>query len=178
MIDGFFDVVRGVPVIKPEALFVPEFKALWEGDKSKDKHKATRQISYIYHSVNPMGPYGQLDPFEKEELTKRDLLKEGDETPELIAARDKYRYLLIESDVDMQLVEGVTEALRKIAIYLKDVIVVDGKGGNVGEINASIKNASLMRGQRNQLLKEVQEGIEAQKNIKRNVRPNIFDEDL
>ena len=78
----------------------------------------------------------------------------------------------------MQLVEGVTEALRKIAIYLKDVIVVDGKGGNVGEINASIKNASIMRGQRNQLLKEVQEGIEAQKSIKKNVRPNIFDEDL
>ena len=91
MIDGFFDVIRGVPVIKPEALFVPEFKILWEGDKSKDKHRATRQIAYIYHSVNPMGPYGQLDPIEKEILTKRDLLKEGDETPELIAARYKYR---------------------------------------------------------------------------------------
>lgn len=147
MIDGFFDVIRGVPVIKPEALFVPEFKILWEGDKSKDKHRATRQIAYIYHSVNPMGPYGQLDPIEKEILTKEIYLKKVTNSRELIAARDKYRYLLIEFDVDMQLVEGVTEALRKIAIYLKDVIVVDGKGGNVGEINASIKNASIMRGQ-------------------------------
>lgn len=178
MIDGFFDVDRGVPVIKAEALFVPEFKILWESDKSKEKHRVTRQMAYIYHSVNPMGPYGQLGPYEKEELTKKDLLKEGDETPDLIAARNKYRELLIEADVDMLLVEGVTEALRKIAIYLKDVIVVDGKGGNVAEINSSIKNASIMRGQRNQLLKEVQEGIEAQKRIKKNVRPNIFDEDL
>ena len=50
-------------------------------------------------------------------------------------------------------------------------------GGNVREINAAIKDAALMKSQRDALIKQVQEGIEAQKRIKKNVRPNIFDED-
>lgn len=178
MIDGFFDVVRSEPVIKPEALFIPEFKALWEADKSKTKELATRQLCYIYHSVSPFSAYAKLDPIEKDLIVRGDFLKDSDDESELLTlAKNKYHYLFIESDVDMELIQGVTEALRKIGRYLQSVEIMDGKGGNVREINAAIKDAALMKSQRDALIKQVQEGIEAQKRIKKNVRPNIFDED-
>ena len=42
------DLKNSRVVISPEALLIPEFQKIWEKDKSKDKEKALKELSYVY----------------------------------------------------------------------------------------------------------------------------------
>ena len=42
-----FDIQQGKVVMNPTILWVPEFRTLWDRDKSKHKEQAVNEISYI-----------------------------------------------------------------------------------------------------------------------------------
>ena len=52
-----FDLKARIVVVSPEALLIPEFKDLWDRDKSKDKLKAHRELSYVYFISDYKSPY-------------------------------------------------------------------------------------------------------------------------
>lgn len=52
-----FELINSEPSITIEALLIPEFKILYDRDKSKDKSKVTMEIAYIYYSTDYQSNY-------------------------------------------------------------------------------------------------------------------------
>lgn len=64
--NNLFDIVGNTITIKAESLVVPEFRKIWERDKTKDKKKAFNEISYIVFlcdksDKNPYKNYSEID---------------------------------------------------------------------------------------------------------------------
>lgn len=43
--------------VEPEALLLAPFKAIWDRDKSKDKHIAVQELGFIYFMADPRSDY-------------------------------------------------------------------------------------------------------------------------
>jgi hypothetical protein len=57
MANRLFDIVGGNVIMNPTILWIPEFKVLWDRDKSKHKANAVREISYIVFLYSFKSPY-------------------------------------------------------------------------------------------------------------------------
>lgn len=93
---NLFDIVGSTVTIKPESLVVPEFRSIWERDKTKDKRKAFNEISYVVFlcdksDKNPYKNYSELD---RMVMLKKDF--NVDEADDLVVrAIEKYKKLKI-----------------------------------------------------------------------------------
>lgn len=67
-----FDIVSGQVVLNPTSLWLPEFKKLWDRDKSKNKVKAAREISYIVFLYDYRSPYQAYPEVERERRILQD----------------------------------------------------------------------------------------------------------
>lgn len=63
--------------VEPEALMLAPFKALWDRDKSKDKHVAMQELAFIYFMGDPRSDYQFL--IDEEERIKE--IKKGQGMP-------------------------------------------------------------------------------------------------
>lgn len=96
MSNSIFDIIGSTITIKPESLVVPEFKLLWERDKTKDKRKAFNELSYIVFlcdksDKNPYKNYSELD---RMIMLKKDFnIEDPDE--QILKAIEKYKKLKI-----------------------------------------------------------------------------------
>ena len=70
-----FDIDRGNVVMNPTALWIPEFKYLWDRDKSKSKEKATSEISYVVFMHHFQSPYQAYGHMEMEQKIREDFFK-------------------------------------------------------------------------------------------------------
>lgn len=62
------------PTIDIVGLNIPEFKAVWYADKSRNKAKAKGELAYIYHMVSANSPYFYLSEDEKESAIINDFI--------------------------------------------------------------------------------------------------------
>lgn len=60
--------------VEPEALMLAPFKAIWDRDKSKDKHIAMQELAFIYFMGDPRSDYQYI--IDKEERIKE--IKKGE----------------------------------------------------------------------------------------------------
>ena len=65
-------------IVEPEALMLAPFKAIWDRDKSKDKHVAMQELAFIYFMGDPRSDYQFL--IDEEERVKE--IKKGQGMPE------------------------------------------------------------------------------------------------
>lgn len=177
MNDGFFDIIKNEPRIRAEALVIPEIIEVWRQDKSKEKEVFTQKMAYIYHANSPMGPYSKMNKDKREEQVREDFLTRNniilDEA--LKAASAKYRLLEVESDAAVMLLEGLEASIFKLGQFLKEAEFIDGKQGNL-IVNAA-KQAIVLKTTRDQLKKQIEESYTANTKTKKDVEPNIFDDD-
>jgi len=64
-----FDIVGTSIQLNPQSLIIPEFKALWDRDKTKEKAKCTKEITYVVFlcdnsSDNPYSNFSEEDRIE------------------------------------------------------------------------------------------------------------------
>jgi len=117
-----FDLKNRQVTFSPAALMIPEFKALWDRDESKDKYTALREISYVYFFTDFKSPYvAALSPEILERTIAKDYLKDESYTPdaEVIAAIDKYRELQITPS--MLLLKAAIKTVHNLTDYLENV---------------------------------------------------------
>lgn len=114
-----FDVYDNEPRINPMGLFIPELRAIWDADKSKDKELATSELLYVYHMGDKRSPYSSYPEDEKESKIIQDYFQEDwtpSETVEI--ALEKYREM--QSTVATRLLEGVKSQMDKMAKWMKE----------------------------------------------------------
>jgi hypothetical protein len=89
------DLKNNQVIINSEVLTIPEFKKLWDSDKTKSKENAILLFTYMYHVCDFSSPYNNLTGELKTSTINKDLM--GDSKYKmsdiLIAAIVKYKEL-------------------------------------------------------------------------------------
>ena len=141
-----FDIVSGEVVIDPSRLIIPEFKKLWVRDKTKDKHKAMRELSYIVFKfdLSADNPYRGYSEYERETVLKKDLFGTLNWEPDIHVkdAIDKFRKLMETTNTRVLL--GAKKAAEELAKWFEqiDFSLVDGYGKPVfsaRELSSNLK---------------------------------------
>lgn len=90
-----FELNNSEPSITVEALLIPEFKTLYDRDKSKDKSKVTMEIAYIYYSTDYQSNYLAYTKDIREERLNEDFMNNKNYKPDqlVLAAMKKYEEL-------------------------------------------------------------------------------------
>lgn len=91
-----YDKAHGrLEVNEPEILLIKEFKALLDRDKTKDKSKSFRELTYIYLAIDWKSPYCQYSEQERhqEALLDSNITEEEYNDPVFREACRKYRSL-------------------------------------------------------------------------------------
>lgn len=67
-----FELVDNKVTPTPEALLIPEFKTIWDRDKTKDKDRALQELLFVYAYADTRSDYNYIKDFRrrKEEIIK------------------------------------------------------------------------------------------------------------
>lgn len=167
-----FDVVRGIPTINPEALTVPEIRKIWDSDPSFDKELGTRKVIYLYHLLDPRSAYAKVGEDVREKLVNQDHLKGFKLDKEMKDAINKVKTL--ERSVPHRFLDGVEAQLIRMADFLKQAETTES---NIAKIALVISKGAELISSHQQLSEKVAQQAAMGNKIKRDVTPNMFDDD-
>lgn len=117
-----FDLKDRNVIVSPEALLIPEFQAIWKRDKTKDKLKAMRELSYVYFVCDYKSPYrSSLTLNRLESMVAKDFMKDEAYAPDpkISAAVDKYKEL--QKTPSMMLLDASLKTVHNLIDYLQNV---------------------------------------------------------
>jgi len=107
--------------IDPFYLLIPEFKSIWDIDKSKDKNNALNELKYIFFTTDFKSPYKTSSINEKElkEKVKLDYMPSTwKETKAIIEASNKYSEL--QHSKVLILFDSADKVLSQISKFMND----------------------------------------------------------
>jgi hypothetical protein len=80
-------------IVNTEVLIVPEFKAIYDRDKTKGKHQAFKEFAYIYHISDINSVYSAYSEDIKILNVKTEIMKDPKFKPDsaILKAIDKYK---------------------------------------------------------------------------------------
>lgn len=90
-----FDIIQSKIVINPNILAVPQISKIWNRDKSIEKEKAYKEISYIVFLCDYNSPYKDLSEEVKEKTIIKDIFNNEEWKPDNVIkeAMNKYEQL-------------------------------------------------------------------------------------
>jgi hypothetical protein len=116
---NIFNLKNNKVIIDPDKLIIPEFKSIWERDKSKDKENAFKELTYVYMLVDFKSPYQAYPEDIREIKIKEDLFKDKNWKPDdLIKSACKKYYELIETPT-LRMLNSARIAVEKLSNYFK-----------------------------------------------------------
>lgn len=166
-----FDIQGDSVIFTPEFLAVDEFKNIWDRDKSKNKGKAMKELSFIVFMCDERAhnPYSGLSRDLREEMLTKDLLqgKSYEKDSGLVDGINKLKALL--ETTSTRLLVSAQVAADKLAGWFNkvDFDVVD----KVGKQRYSASELS-----RN--LKDVGNIVKSLKELERQVRKEQADDNV
>ena len=117
-----FDIVNGKVIMNPTALWLPQFKKLWDRDKSKYKSKAVNEISYIVFMYGFHSPYSAYNEDDKEKKILQDYFPDNPNwrpDKDMVLAIEKYKEL--QDSVALRALKAAKIGLDKAAEYFETV---------------------------------------------------------
>lgn len=114
-----FNIKNTTVIVDPEYLLIPEFKTLWDQDKSKDKAKAYKELAYVYFMSDYKSPYNNYLEQERKDIVKKDFMNDEkyQETEQVKAAIAKYESL--QETPSMRMLKASRKAQEKITKYFE-----------------------------------------------------------
>ncbi len=142
-----FELQNGFPTITVEALMIPEFKKIWDRDKSKDKIKAYPELQYIFFSGHFKSLYLAFDPKTREERLVDDFIKIKNWKPDqaIIDAISKYKEF--QNTATMRFLQANQDAMESLTDYYSsidwDELDATGKKPkyDISKVSSSVKQA-------------------------------------
>lgn len=116
---SLFELKNNIVVIEPQGIMVPEMKVIWDSDKSKDKSKAYKELSYIYFVADFKSPYANYPEDKRKEIVRDDFIRDSKwkEPDYIIAALKKYSELQETSSMRMLIAAKIAQDM--ITDYFK-----------------------------------------------------------
>ena len=143
------DIQEGKITITPEALCISPFSELWQGDKSKDKSKATSQMKYIWFFADIESPYYDKPEADRHNLLALDVMKDKDYkvTKEVNEGIKKYQELynstpgIIALDAAYSLMFKIQEYFKTVDLQEVDVKKLTDTFSNMPKIMNALQEA-------------------------------------
>lgn len=122
---------RQLELNEPELLLIKEFKALLDRDKTKNKEKAFRELTYIYLALDWKSPYNQYSEYERHEASLDDsgITEVEFNDPVFREACRKYRSLQ-DSSKSIKLLNAARLAADQFAEYFETIIDLNERDQN------------------------------------------------
>lgn len=133
-----FELKDNQITIRTEALTIPEFKKIWDADRSKHKDAAFKEFAYIYHSTNYNSPYSNFPEDKKEESIIHDIINDKKWKLSKETREAKEKYISITQTSKQRLLESAKYKIDEIAKYLKDTPLDENSSKSILEIFKSI----------------------------------------
>jgi hypothetical protein len=157
-------------VPNPELLEITEFKKIY------NRSDATSVLAYIFNLVDYRSPYAIYDEQQRAELVKKDILPNTKIDKDITKAVDKYKQIHVSEAV--LLLESARKAIRSLREYFDtvDVVSEEDQGKASKDLIMNIKSmGAVIQGLRD-LEEEVSKEKQTEKNIRKNVELNEFNE--
>lgn len=117
-----FELKGSKVTVKPEILLIPEFKMIWDRDKSAGKDMAINEFSFIYFVSDYKSVYrNHYNNDELLEKVKNDVVRDAKWKIDryVVAAITKYKEL--QETKSMKALNTAEKALEKIQIYIDNM---------------------------------------------------------
>ena len=155
-----FTIENGLPVISAEALLIPQFKVLYDRDKTKDKSNCVKELAYIYFSTDYQSIYLSYTKDIREERLSEDFMGNKTYKPDgkVIAAIEKYDEL--QQTPTMNFLKAARNAMQATEEYFNSIDYfktdVTGKPVYKGtEITKMLKDCSGIKDSIDKLIEAV-----------------------
>ena len=117
-----FDIDKGKVVMNPTSLWIPEFKKLWNRDKSEDKANASAEISYIVFMYDYRSPYRDYSERDRERKVREDCFpKKPDWVPDKEITKAIKRFRDLQETANSRLLKAAKIASDKLETYFTNV---------------------------------------------------------
>jgi hypothetical protein len=142
MATRLFDIVGGNVIMNPTILWIPEFKAIWDRDKSKHKGQAVKEISYIVFLYSFKSPYLAYSERDRKVKILRDYFGETEWEPDEIVTKAIKRYNELQETATTRLLNASLRLCDKVTEYFDsiDLNEKDRMGKPVYALNEVVKN--------------------------------------
>ena len=115
---NLFDLRDFNVTISPKALMVPEFKALWDRDKSNSKGTALSELAYVYYLSDFKSPYLlSLDISIVEYTVAKDFMKDESYKPDKVIKEAINKYKSLQETPSMRLLKSSLVTVSKLTDY-------------------------------------------------------------
>lgn len=124
-------LTKRLNVNEPEILLVKEFKALLQRDKTKEKNRVTKELTYMYLAIDWKSPYSQYSEHERHDEAIADSGLTESEFNDLIfrEACRKYRALQ-DSNKSIKLLEAAKKAADQFIDYFETIVDLNERDTN------------------------------------------------
>jgi hypothetical protein len=139
------DTNNNVIIKEPIILAIKQFKEIWDSDKSKNKSKAYKDLSYLYLRYDFKSPYrNAYTSKELPEVLKRDLdLDSTWEESDILKEAGK-KYLDLQTTKSLKVLMAAESALEQITSYFNDfditVLPEDKKAEAIRKLMSNMKS--------------------------------------
>jgi len=118
-----FDVVSGEVVADPSRLIIPEFKTIWDKDKSKDKQRATKELAYIVFSydLSADNPYRGYSEYERDIVLKKDLFGDSNWVPDSYVSDAIEKFKRLMETTNTRVLLGAKKAAEELAKWFEQI---------------------------------------------------------
>ena len=161
---GIFDYENHKVVLHPDSVVIPPFIDIWERDKTKQKHKATKELSYVYFICDFKSPYSIHDKENRPIKVQEDFIKDPKWKPDPVVKAAMAKYDEFQETYTMKFLQSARGLAEKLQGYFDEVDfhAEDEKG------NPKYKATDVVRN-----LKEVGKVIESLTSIEEVVKKEI-----
>lgn len=117
---SIFNLKNHQVIVEPDKLIIPEFRYLWERDKSKNKEQATKELSYVYFATDYQSPYNVYPEDVRINKITEDFIKDPSWIPDehIMAAVSKYRRF--QETPSIRLLRGAQMGANKLEEYFRE----------------------------------------------------------
>ena len=110
--------------INPFLYVIQEFKVIWDHDKSKDHHKALKDLAYIYYKADYKSEYLCFGN-EIDEVLSKDIYDIDNFNPDKYIKAAIEKYILLQRTPGMVALENTRKALNLAIKRLNEEIVIN-----------------------------------------------------
>lgn len=155
-----FTIVNNQPCIEPATLLIPEFKSVWNRDKSKTKSKAIGELAYVYFATDYLSIYLSYTKELRQERLGEDFMDDKSYKPDPLIIEAMKKYEELQQTPTMNFLKAAQYAQQETEKYFRSIDYTerDFKGNPVykgTEVTKMLKDCAGVKDSLDKLIEAV-----------------------
>ena len=109
------------PTITAEGLLIPEYKAIWDADKSKDKKDAINRLAYVYFATDYKSIYLSFTKAIRDERLGEDFMQDPKYRPDMLVQAAINKYEQLQQTPTMNFLKAARHAMQETENYFMNI---------------------------------------------------------